>query len=211
MNEHSDLALLRGLTHRRMGRRDLFLLLGAVGAGLALPACELQSKKPPPLNRADVRNFWAGRQTHGHVNFANWPLYMDPKRRVLKQFTTSSSITVTYREVIQGNAPWYAKIRPRLAAGRSIGYDLMVMTNGIEFTDLAAMGHLAPLDHARLPNFTEYAAAKYKQETFDPGNVFSIPWASGMTGIGYKPHVREKPAHRDRRPVGSAVTRAGSA
>src|SRR4051794_30144586 len=113
MNEHRDPALLRGLTHRRIGRRDLFLLFGAVGAGLALPACELQSKKAPPLNRADVRKFWAGRQPHGHVNFANWPLYMDPKHRVLEQFTTSSSITVTYREVIQANAPWYAKIKPR--------------------------------------------------------------------------------------------------
>jgi spermidine/putrescine transport system substrate-binding protein len=193
MNEHSDPALLRGLTHRRVGRRDLFLLFGAAGAGLALSACELQSKKAPSFNRADVRKFWVGKQTHGHVDFANWPLYMDPKHQVLKRFTTSTSITVTYREVIQDNAPWFAKIKPRLAAGRSIGYDLMVMTNGIEFTDLAAQGHLAPLDHARLPNFAEYAAAKYKQETFDPGNVFSIPWASGMTGIGYNPKYVKNP------------------
>jgi spermidine/putrescine transport system substrate-binding protein len=193
LNKHIDPALLRGLTHRRVGRRDLFRLFGAAGAGLALSACELEGKKAPSFKRADAQKFWAGKQTRGHVNFANWPLYMDPKHPELKKFTAKTSITVTYREVIEGNAPWLAKIKPRLAAGRPIGYDLMVMTNGIEFRELAAGGYLAPLDHDRLPNFAEYAAKKYKQETFDPGNVFSIPWASGMTGIGYNPKYVKTP------------------
>jgi spermidine/putrescine transport system substrate-binding protein len=193
MNKHIDPALLRGLTHRRVGRRDFFLLFGAAGAGLALPACELQSKKAPSFKRADAQKFWADKQAHGHVNFANWPLYMDPKHPELKKFTAKTSITVTYKEVIQDTGSWFTKIAPRIATGRSIGYDLMVMTNGVEFTDLVAGGYLAPLDHARLPNFAEYAATKYKQERFDPGNVFSIPWASGMTGIGYNPKYVKTP------------------
>jgi spermidine/putrescine transport system substrate-binding protein len=170
-----------------MRRRDLLSLLAAAGAGLALPACDVRAKKAPTYKQTYAAKFWAEQQAHGHVNFANWPLYMDPRHPQLKEFTATTSITVKYAEVIQGNASWYDRIRPLLAAGRSTGYDLMVMTNGIQFSDLVAHGYLAPLDHSKLPNFNEYGARQYKNESFDPGNVFSIPWASGMTGIGYNP------------------------
>ncbi|HEU5157427.1 MAG TPA: spermidine/putrescine ABC transporter substrate-binding protein [Streptosporangiaceae bacterium] len=194
MNEHIDPSLLRGLTHRRIGRRDLFKLIGAAGAGTALSACEIQSEKAPPADQARVRKFWAGKKANGHLSFASWPLYMDPKRPELKKFTASTSITVNYQEVIEDDAPWLAKIRPRLAAGKSIGYDLMIMGNGIQFNEMVAQDFLAPLDHARLPNFAEYAAQRFKQEPFDPGNLFSVPYASGMTGIGYNPrYVRNPP------------------
>jgi spermidine/putrescine transport system substrate-binding protein len=185
MDEHIDLAWLHGLLHRRGSRRDLFRLFGAAGAGLALSACGIQVKKAPSPKRGGAQTFWAGKRKQGHIDFANWPLYMDPEHPELKKFTASTGITVTYKEVIEDNAEWFAKIRPNLAAGRPIGYDLMVMTNGIQFSELVELGFVAPLDHARLPNFAKYAGEKYKRETFDPGNVFSVPWASGMTGIGY--------------------------
>jgi spermidine/putrescine transport system substrate-binding protein len=194
MNEqHIHPALLRGLTHRRVGRRGLIQLFGAAGAGLALSACGIQNKKAPPSRPGEVQRFWADKRKKGHLNFANWPLYMDPKHPQLKKFTAATDIKVTYREVIQDNAPWFAKIQPRLAAGRSIGYDLMVMTNGIQFSQLVELGYLAPLDHAKLPNFAKYAGEKYKGQTFDPGNVYSIPWTSGMTGIGYNPKYVKVP------------------
>jgi spermidine/putrescine transport system substrate-binding protein len=193
MNEHIDPALLRGLARRRYDRRDLFSLFAVAGAGLALSACEIQSKKAPSSKQSEVRRFWSGKRKKGHLDFANWPLYMDPKHPQLKKFTAATGITVTYKEVIQDNASWFARIRPQLAAGRSIGYDLMVMTNGIEFSQLIELGYLAPLDHARLPNFNKYVGKKYKSETFDPGNVYSVPWTSGMTGIGYNPKYVKTP------------------
>jgi spermidine/putrescine transport system substrate-binding protein len=121
------------------------------------------------------------------VNFANWPLYMDPKKPELAKFTQQTGITVTYDEKVQDMPTWFAKIQPQLAAGQSIGYDIMVMTNGIEFKECVDLGYYAPLDHSRLPNFTANAGAKYKNEAFDKGNVYSMPWASGITGIGYNP------------------------
>jgi spermidine/putrescine transport system substrate-binding protein len=44
---------------------------------------------------------------------------------------------------------------------------------------------LIPLDHSRLVNFEAHAAPKYKEAPYDPGNVYSIPYQSGITGIGY--------------------------
>jgi spermidine/putrescine transport system substrate-binding protein len=69
----------------------------------------------------------------------------------------------------------------------------MVITNGIQFRQFRDSGFLAPLDHAKLPNFAANAGAKYKQEAFDPGNVYSIPWTSGITGIAYDPAKVKRP------------------
>ncbi|MGI8335439.1 polyamine ABC transporter substrate-binding protein [Actinomadura scrupuli] len=185
MNEQIDPALLRGLTQSRYDRRDIFKMFGAAGAGLALAACGVKGKKVAPPKQSDVEKYWAGKAKTGHLDFANWPLYMDPKHPELKKFTQQTGISVNYKEVIQDNNSWFAKIQPQLAAGKSINYDLMVVTNGIEFSELVELGYLAPLDHTKLPNYAKNAGAQYKSESFDPGNVHSIPWTSGLTGIAY--------------------------
>ncbi|MEU6430908.1 spermidine/putrescine ABC transporter substrate-binding protein [Microbispora sp. NPDC046973] len=186
------------MTQRRLGRRDAFRLAGLSAAGLALAACGVQGKgtaRPSSSAQAqsEVEKFWSGKAKNGHVDFANWPLYMDPKQPELKQFTQQTGITVNYKEVILEMPSWFAKIQPLLAAGQSIGYDLMVVTNGLHFDQLVQLGYLAPLDHSKLPNFAANAGAQYKNESFDPGNVYSIPWASGMTGIAYNPKYVDTP------------------
>lgn len=183
----ADPALLRGMTGPRVGRRDALRLFGAAGAGMTLAACGVEGKKVAPPKQGDVAKFWAGKTKKGHVDFANWPLYMDPKKPELKEFTRRTGISVTYKEVIQENASFFAKVRPQLAAGQSIDYDLIVITNGIQFTQLVQLGYIAPLDHSRLPNYARYADPSYKKEAFDPGNVHSLPWTTGITGIAYNP------------------------
>jgi spermidine/putrescine transport system substrate-binding protein len=105
----------------------------------------------------------------------------------LYQFTKQTGIKVAYQEAIQDNSTWFGKIQPQLAAGQDIGYDLMVMTNGIQLGRAMALGYLAPLDHAKLPDFAANAGAKYKNPSYDPGNAFTVPWQSGITGIAYNP------------------------
>ncbi|WP_327044512.1 spermidine/putrescine ABC transporter substrate-binding protein [Microbispora sp. NBC_01189] len=193
-----DPAFLRGMTQRRVGRRDAFRLTGLSAAGLALAACGVQGKGAArPTSSAQVQSevekYWSGKTKNGHVNFANWPLYMDPKQPELKEFTKRTGTTVTYKEVIQETTSWYAKIQPQLAAGQSINYDLMVFTNSVQLTQLIKLGYLVPLDHDRLPNFTKNVGARYTQEAFDPGNVYTVPWASGMTGIAYNPKYIDTP------------------
>jgi spermidine/putrescine transport system substrate-binding protein len=184
-----DPAVVRGLTQRRLGRRDALRMGGLGAAALALAACGVKgtatAKSSPAPDAAE--KFWAGKAKNGQLYFANWPLYMDPKRPQLDQFRQQTGIQVTYQEVIQDDAEWFAKIQPQLAANRGIGFDLMVVTDGVQFTELVELGYLAPLDHSKLPNFAANAGAKYKQETFDNGNVYSVPWASGATGIAYNP------------------------
>jgi len=190
---HDDPVLARGMTQPR--RRDVLGLGGLAAAGLALAACSGGRSAPPRVVHAQntVARFWAAQKRHGHVNFANWPLYIDTGHRTLQEFTASTGITVSYAEVIQEDDYWVNKIAPILRAGESIGYDLMVVTNGFWFSELLTMGGLIPLDQSLLPNFHRYAAAKFQHRSFDPGNTYSVPWASGTTGIAWNPKYIQTP------------------
>jgi spermidine/putrescine transport system substrate-binding protein len=192
-----DSALLRGMTQRRLGRRDALRISGLSALGAALAACGVQGKAKPGAGASvapdAVAKYWTGKTKVGHVDFANWPLYMDPKKPELKQFTKETGITVNYQEVIQEMGPWFAKVQPQLSAGQSIGFDLMVITNSVQFAQFRDSGFLAPLDHAKLPNFKKNAGAAYAKEAFDPNNVYSVPWASGMTGIAYDESKTKRP------------------
>jgi spermidine/putrescine transport system substrate-binding protein len=191
-----DPSLVRGLTQRRFGRRDLLRAGGLSALGMTLAACGVKGKgvKTAASVAPDaVAKYWGNKTKNGHVDFANWPLYMDPKHPELKKFTAETGITVNYQEVIQEMAPWFAKVQPQLSAGQSIGYDLMVITNSTQFGQFVDSGFLAPLDHSKLPNFAKNAGEKYKNEAFDKGNVYSVPWASGITGIAYDPKKIDTP------------------
>jgi spermidine/putrescine transport system substrate-binding protein len=195
-NLPDPVALARGLTQRRFDRRDLLRAGGLSALGMTLAACGVKGKgtKASASVAPDaIAKYWGDKTKNGHVNFANWPLYMDPKHPELKKFTAETGTTVTYQEVIQEMGPWFAKVQPQLSAGQSIGYDLMVITNSVQFTQFVDSGFLAPLDHTKLPNYAKYAGAKYKTETYDAGNVYSVPWASGITGIAYDPSKIKKP------------------
>jgi spermidine/putrescine transport system substrate-binding protein len=186
-----DPALMRGLSRRRFGQ-----LGGLSAAAMALAACGVKGKGAPGASApaADaVAKYWAGKTSTKHVDFANWPLYMDPKQPELKAFTKETGITVKYQEVIQEMGPWFAKVQPQLSAGQPIGFDLMVITNGVQFKQFKDSGFLAPLDLSKLPNYVKNAAGKYKNEAFDPHNVYSVPWTSGITGIAYDPAKVKRP------------------
>ena len=148
-----DASLVRGLTQRRLGRRDALRLSGLTALGMALSACGVKGKGTPAASVAPdaVAKFWAGKTQNGKVDFANWPLYMDPKQPELKKFTTETKIIVNYQEVIQEMGPWFAKVQPQLSAKQSIGFDLMVITNGVQFKQFKDSSFLAPLDHSKLP------------------------------------------------------------
>ncbi|WP_308287246.1 polyamine ABC transporter substrate-binding protein [Actinomadura parmotrematis] len=185
-----DPALRRGLT----SRRNVLRLMGASAAALAASACSIPGQGGRgDLTQAQIDAFWKGRTGKGSLNWANWPGYMQDDHASIKAFTKDTGVEVNYKEVIQEASDWFGKVQAPLAAGQSIGFDLMVVTNGIQTSKMIELGYLAPLDHSRLPNFDKYAAAKYKDPAFDPGNTYTIPYESGITGIAYNTkYVKEE-------------------
>jgi spermidine/putrescine transport system substrate-binding protein len=179
---------------QQLRRRDVLALGGLAAAGLAVAGCSGGAPLPTAVRpRSPVTAYWARQRRHGQVNFANWPLYIDTGHKTLQEFTAATGITVNYSEVIQEVSDWVNKISPILRSGQSIGYDLMVVTNGFWFSELVSMGELLPLDQSMLPNYNKYAAARFQHRSFDPGNTYSIPWASGTTGIAWNPKFVQGP------------------
>ncbi|MFI5064578.1 MAG: spermidine/putrescine ABC transporter substrate-binding protein, partial [Streptosporangiales bacterium] len=179
-----------------MRRRDVLALGGLAAGGLAAAGPAGCSSAPLPSvvhPQNPVAGYWSRQKRHGQVSFANWPLYIDTGRRTLQEFTAATGIRVSYAEVIQEDSSWVSKITPVLRSGQPIGYDLMVITNGFWFSQLLTQGDLIPLDQSLLPNFHRNAAAKFQHRSFDPGNTYSIPWASGTTGIAWNPRFIQTP------------------
>jgi len=186
-----------------LSRRALLRLAGA-GAGAAglsalLAACGVAGQggngAGGQTGGSTAASVFQG-EPAGTLNFANWPLYIDKARKggkvvypSIQRFTKQTGIKVTYKEVINDNAEFFGTIQPSLQAGQDTGYDLIVITNGLTLSKLIDLDYLVELDHSKLPNFERNAAEKYKNESFDPGNKFTIPWQSGITGIGYNPEL----------------------
>jgi spermidine/putrescine transport system substrate-binding protein len=191
---HLDPVMLRGMTQPRIGRRDMLRLMGAAGAASMLTACGVSGQgDSTKQTRNQVKDYWSKQHEHGVLNFANWPLYLDvaagnkSDHPTLDAFTKQTGIQVKYFEVIQDNGPFFAKVRPSLEGDQYCGYDMAVISNGIFFTQFEALGYLVPLDQSRMTNFYKYAGDNYKNRSFDKGNVYSMPWQAGFTGIGYDP------------------------
>ncbi|WP_022881203.1 polyamine ABC transporter substrate-binding protein [Gryllotalpicola ginsengisoli] len=194
--ERPSPALLRGLTQTRMSRRSVLRGAGAVGGAAAvsalLAACGIQgtsSSSSSGSKQIDWTSWWAKQKKAGVLDFANWPLYIDQddngNSASLAAFTKKTGIKVNYKEVIQANDSFYAKISPLLKNGQSIGYDLIVMTNGWELTELIDNGWVAQLDQSKIPNFKANADRTVLSPSYDPGAAHSMVWQTGFTGLAY--------------------------
>lgn len=184
---------------RRMGhisRRDLLRRMG-IGAGAIsvsafLAACGVSGtdEKEPTAEGTEGPSL-AGQDPAGQLAFANWPLYIDRakgKRPTIEDFTKATDIKVNYKEVIDDNESFFGTIREPLNAGQSTGWDLIVVTDWL-IAKMNRLGYLETLDHELLPNFAAHAGEVYKNPSYDADNAHSIPWQSGITGIGYNPKL----------------------
>ncbi|MEA2498793.1 MAG: spermidine/putrescine transport system substrate-binding protein, partial [Actinomycetota bacterium] len=199
-NESIDLPLLRGLTQARISRRDMlrYTGVGMGSAGLAafLAACGVSGSDDNSQTPSEAASIWDTAKKAGVLNFANWELYIDRARvngkfvhPSLDQFEKESGIKVNYTEPILENEQFFAKIQPSLTAGKDTGYDLIVLSNGAVLAKMIRNDWLIPLDHSYLKNFEAHAADSYKDPSYDPGNQYTVPWQSGITGIGYNPKL----------------------
>jgi spermidine/putrescine transport system substrate-binding protein len=118
------------------------------------------------------------------VAISNWTGYMTDQS--LKDFTADTGITIDYTEDINDNNEYFAKIRPNLSKGKGTGRDGMVLTDWMasRLINQVDPPWVQPFDTAEFPNKANLVAALQSPE-FDPTRKYSVPWASGMTGIAY--------------------------
>jgi spermidine/putrescine transport system substrate-binding protein len=191
-------ALARGLTARRLSRRNMIKLggisVGTLSLASILAACSGSSSGGSSGQAAGSVNFDPSAATD-HINFSNWPLYIDKAHGTypsLEKFTNDTSITVSYEDEINDNASFFGEILPQLRAGQDTGRDIIVITNGEYLAALIANGWATELDPSHRPNFDANAASWAKSPFYDDGNKHTMAWQSGITGIGYNTELALK-------------------
>jgi spermidine/putrescine transport system substrate-binding protein len=158
--------------------------LAACGTDPAGPQAESDATpgdQPETVDRSDQEPV---------LTFDNWPLYIDSDeddpnvRPTLQAFEDETGISVDYVEAVNDNDEYFARISPQLSAGQAIGADLFVVTDWL-VARLLRLGWLQELDHANMPNVMANIDPALANPGFDPGRMYSVPWQSGLSGIGY--------------------------
>lgn len=177
----------------RLSRRQF--MRGAAGAAFSLSAAGMLAacRLPGTMDTGwkkdfDWKGWWKDQKSTGQMSFANWPLYIDTekgKHPSINRFQKETGIQVKYQPVIQDNAAFFSQISPVLQNKQSTGYDLIVISNGWQLTQLMQNRWLIPLDHSRMPNFTKYAGPVATDLKYDPKLTYCAVWQAGTTAIAY--------------------------
>jgi spermidine/putrescine transport system substrate-binding protein len=163
-----------------------FLARTALGAGgLALGGSLLAScgggKEGAPKAGAPAA---AGGTGGGRtLRISNWPLYID--KQTVPDFEKATGSKVQYTEDNNDNDEFFAKIDEPLKRNQSVDRDIVVLTDWMAGR-LIRLGYVAPLDESKFPNKANLVD-NVKDVSFDAGRKYSVPWLSGMTGVGYNP------------------------
>ncbi len=162
----------------QLTRGDLLRRAAVGGAALSVPGVwsALANAANPKLAKT--------------LTISNWPLYIDinektKKRPTIEQFQKKYGIKVKYIEDINDNASFFGKIQAQLARGQDTGRDIVVLTDNSPYPSLMIeKGWVEKLDKSVLPNIKNLQPA-LQHPAWDPKREYSLPWQSGLTGLGY--------------------------
>lgn len=186
--------LLRVAPLGRLGRREFLRGSAFLTGGAFLAACggiSAESAQNSGASEGASAGPTAAAQGGDVLNFSNWPLYMDTGEEdeqshpTLDAFTEETGIAVNYFEDINSNEEYFGKVRNQLADGQPIGRDLLVLTDWMAGR-MIGLGWLQELEAGNIPNMSNLRAS-LQDVAFDPDRTYSMPWQSGMTGIGVNP------------------------
>jgi len=169
-----------GIDRREFLRRALAAGLGATTAGLLLDACGgSQDSGDPGGDRAgdgasggaDVPDVIEDR-----LAIYNWSDYV--AEGTIPGFEEEFGVEVTY-DTYESNEEMLAKLQAGAA-----GYDVVFPT-GYIIEAMIAGGLLAPIRRELLTNWGNLSPI-FLDPPFDPGNVHSVPYLWGMTGVAWR-------------------------
>jgi spermidine/putrescine transport system substrate-binding protein len=183
-------------------RRQLLQRAAAGGAGLSLAALlaacggGIEGGEEPPAPAEPAPEPGAepsAKEFADKIVWSNWELYIDVDETgnrypTLEAFTEATGVEVEYLDGdVNGNEEFFAKVQQLLEQGQDVGRDLTVLTDtsGVPGR-MIELGYVEKLDKDAIPNAVNMLDA-YKSPSFDPSRDYTMPWQSGMTGIGYDP------------------------
>jgi spermidine/putrescine transport system substrate-binding protein len=183
MSKRYDEQELEALVHRALSRRQFLGRTAVAAGGLAFGSAFLAACAKKDGSAAATDSATAMTKLTGTVKISNWPLYID--KETVGQFEAATGIHAEYTEDVNDNNEYFAKIDEPLKRGQSIDRDIIVLTDWMAGR-LIKLGYTQPIPDGPFPNKANLVDG-LKSVGFDPGRTNSVPWMSGMTGIGYNP------------------------
>ena len=130
------------------------------------------------------------------LTFSNWPLYIDVNEKTKTHPTlvavreASTASTSSTSRTSTTTTSFFGKIEGPLSQGQSIGRDLIVMTDSSGLPgalDRSSAGSRSST--SRRSRTSRTCSPLSSTRAWDPNREYSLPWQSGMTGIGYDPKL----------------------
>ncbi len=167
------------LARRRFLKNSLFSL-GLVPVASSITSCAANSS----IN-SEIKT----------VNWSNFTLYMPVDDNgsfpLVESCAKELNIEISYTEDIDDNAGFFAKVKPLLDQGDSIGRDLIVVTDDFVLPWIRG-GFVEKFNRTNMPNVTNNLIQSYYEVSYDQNREYAIPWQSGFTGIGFnKSKIKE--------------------
>jgi spermidine/putrescine transport system substrate-binding protein len=177
----------------RLTRRDLIERAAFGGALLSIPGLAAACGGGGGIEGeggTTAATTQVARELKDRLTISNWPLYVDidektKKRPTLEQFTEETGVEVRYIEDVNDNDEWFGKNRAALSQGKAIDRDLTVLTDWMAGR-MVRLGYAQKLDRSAIPN-VDNLVDSLRSPGFDEDREFTLPWQSGLTGIGYDP------------------------
>ena len=180
MSREIDPHLLARLTAGRTSRRRFLGGSAAAAAALGLGSTVLAACGGSDSNTASSSSQDSG-PASGTLRISNWPLYMADG--FVAAFQTASGITVDYKEDLNDNEQWFAKVKEPLSRKQDIGADLAVPTSFMAVR-LHQLGWLNDISDEGVPN-KKNIRPDLLEASVDPGRKFTAPYMSGLVGLAY--------------------------
>jgi spermidine/putrescine transport system substrate-binding protein len=184
--ESFESALDRLLSEERLSRRRFVGRAGSAALGTSLLGAFFSA-----CGGAEGQGEQSGGRTTAQANhpktqlsrivFSNWPLYID--KSVIRDFERRYDAQLRYTEDINDNNEFFGKVRQPLQQGDSIGRDLVALTDWMAARWIR-LGYVEPIDKRNVPNWKNLTD-NLVNVSWDKGRNNSLPWQSGMTGIGF--------------------------
>lgn len=162
---------------RSVARLDMLKAGGMLGVALGL---------------APVLSACTSTEDVKRLSFLNWTDHIAPN--TLRDFEQAAGISTTYETYTSND-----ELRRRLEqvgrvrrGGRSAKtFDLIVPSDNFvaEFRDDDL---IQKLDHDQIKHLANLDE-EFRHESFDPGNEYTVPWATGTTGLAYSTEEFDEP------------------
>ncbi|HIY16873.1 MAG TPA: extracellular solute-binding protein, partial [Candidatus Intestinimonas stercorigallinarum] len=117
------------------------------------------------------------------LNVCNWGEYIDED--LITQFEEETGIRVNY-QTAESNEALYSLLKSGGA-----NYDVICPSDYM-ISQLIEEDMLQPLDYSKIPNF-EKIDDRFKNLSYDPENLYTVPYTWGTLGIIYNTTMVDEP------------------